>query len=72
MYTRGQSKFKTLRLTGREKPRTAPLARLCDLRGCNTYINAGEEMIRWGTYDLHVDCAVTWCKGHGIEWADGS
>lgn len=67
MYTRGQTRFQPLRLTGREKVRVAPTDRLCQQRGCNKYINAGEPMVRWGSFDLHVDCAVKWCNINGVE-----
>lgn len=68
MYTRGQTRFQPLRLRGNEKPRTAPIDRLCNAQGCNHYIDAGDQMIRWGSFDLHIECAIAWCEKNGVEY----
>lgn len=67
MSSRGQTRFQPLRLTGRENLRTAPTDRLCNLPGCNKYIDAGSRYIRWNTFDLHVSCATDWCNINGVD-----
>lgn len=62
-----QYKFRPLTLTGRGKPRMATCDHLCKMPGCWKYINAGENMVRWGSFELHVACAAAWCDARGIE-----
>lgn len=62
-----QNKFKPLTLKGNEKPRIAPTDRLCNMPGCFKYIDMGEWMVRWGTFDVHVSCAGSWCNERGVE-----
>lgn len=40
---------------------------LCKMPGCNKYIQRGESMVRYGTYDLHVECATKWLESQGEE-----
>lgn len=67
MRTYGQTRFSPLNLKGNEKIRMAPTDRLCNLAGCNKYIDAGTDFIRWGSFSLHVGCATFWCEKNGKE-----
>ena len=58
------SKFKVLALRGNEKVRTAELTHLCK---CTRFIQPGEQMVRWNSYDLHLGCAQKWCASNGVE-----
>lgn len=62
-----QTRFKPLTLRGREKTLVSTLDRLCNMPGCNKYINAGDDFVRWGSYQLHVNCAGAWCANNGVE-----
>lgn len=64
-----QFRYAPLNLKGREKVFTSSLDHLCSMPGCFKYINAGEQMVRWGSYDLHVSCAAKWCDINQIEVA---
>ena len=62
-----QHRFSPLNLKGNERPRVSTTDHLCNLPGCFRYIDAGDWMIRWGSFDLHVDCAEKWCGQNGKE-----
>lgn len=62
-----QFRFKPLTLNGKNKVIVAPTDRLCTMPGCFKYINAGEDMVRWGSYDIHTACAARWCDQRGVE-----
>lgn len=51
----------------RGKPQVATSDRLCKMPKCNKYINAGEVMVRWGTFDFHPQCAQDYCDANGYE-----
>ena len=63
----GQFKFSPLNLKGNEHPKISGSDHLCNLPGCFRYINAGDWMVRYGTFDLHVDCATEWCNERGVD-----
>lgn len=48
---------------------TTNFDQLCTLPGCYKYIQRGEKMVRYGTYDMHVDCAAEWLESQGVESA---
>ena len=62
-------RFKPLDLSGRNKGKVmrSSLDHMCNMDGCWKYIDAGETMIRWNTFDLHVACARAWCTTRGVE-----
>lgn len=62
-----QHRFSPLNLKGNERPRISATDHLCNLPGCFKYIDAGDWMIRWGSFDLHVNCAEQWCNQNGKE-----
>lgn len=65
--SRGQYNFAPLNLKGNERIRMSMTDHICNMHGCYKYINAGDDMIRWGSFDLHPGCAVKWCESHDIE-----
>ena len=67
MYSRGETRFKPLALNGKQKVTVAPTDRLCTMPGCFKYINAGDNMVRWASYDVHTACAAKWCDERGID-----
>ena len=62
----GQFRFSPLNLKGNERPKISTVEHLCNLPGCFKYIEPGEWMVRWGSFDLHADCAARWCDDRGI------